>query len=302
MAAQKCFPHKSYKRFLKPYWNTELRDLHHKMKKYREAWVRKGKPRESQHITYIQYKMAKRQFRHCHRKCVNTYLQSQLDEIDRLAEVDSAHFWRLINARRKPSNSSPGTQLIFEGQTVNTSKEINEGWAQYFKALYTPTQCDRFDNQVYDTVTQEVSNIKRALQNSTESRGYPLISADEVASAVKLTKSNKAGGEDGIVYEHIKYGGRVVFDVLAKFYTAIVRQSYAPKDMKRGVIITLFKGGNKRKDNPDNYRAITLSSVVLKLLERILLTRIELFDDIRPPIHSLQGGSKNNRAALCHHF
>ena len=125
MAAQKCFPHKSYKRFLKPYWNTELRDLHHKMKKYREAWVRKGKPRESQHITYIQYKIAKRQFRHCHRKCVNTYLQSQLDEIDRLAEVDSAHFWRLINARRKPSNSSPGTQLIFEGQTVNTSKEIN---------------------------------------------------------------------------------------------------------------------------------------------------------------------------------
>ena len=302
VAAQKCFPHKSYKRFLKPYWNTELRDLHYKMKKYREAWVRKGKPRESQHITYIQYKMAKRQFRHCHRKCVNTYLQSQLDEIDRLAEVDSAHFWRLVNARRKPSNSSPGTQLIFEGQTVNTSKEINEGWAQYFKALYTPTQCDRFDNQVYDTVTQEVSNIKRALQNSTESRGYPLISADEVASAVKLTKSNKAGGEDGIVYEHIKYGGCVVFDALAKFYTAIVRQSYAPKDMKRGVIITLFKGGNKRKDNPDNYRAITLSSVVLKLLERILLTRIELFDNIRPPIHSLQGGFKKQQGCLMSSF
>ena len=86
------------------------------------------------------------------------------------------------------------------------------------------------------------------------------------ASAVKLAKSNKAGGEGGIVYEHIKYGGRVVFDVLAKFYTAKVRQLCAPKDMKRGVIITLFKGGNKRKDNPDNYRAITLSSVVLKLL------------------------------------
>ena len=46
------------------------------------------------------------------------------------------------------------------------------------------------------------------------------------------------------------------FDVLSKFYTAIVRQSYAPNDMKRGVIITLFKGGNKRKDNPDNYRVI----------------------------------------------
>ena len=94
----------------------------------------------------------------------------------------------------------------------------------------------------------------------------------------------------------------MVFDVLAKFYTAIVRQSYAPKDMKRGVIITLFKGGNKWKDNPDNYRAMTLSSVVLKLLERILLTRIELFDDIRPPIHSLQGGFKKQQGCLMSSF
>ena len=70
----------------------------------------------------------------------------------------------------------------------------------------------------------------------------------------------------------------------------MLKHSYAPDDIKRGVIITLFKGGSKRKDNPDNYRAITLSSVILKNFERILLTRIQLFDDLRPPIHPLQGG------------
>ena len=30
----------------------------------------------------------------------------------------------------------------------------------------------------------------------------------------------------------------MVFDVLSNFYTALVRQSYAPKDMKRWVIVT----------------------------------------------------------------
>ena len=92
--------------------------------------------------------------------------------------------------------------------------------------------------------------------------------------------------------------------------------------MKRGVIVTctLFKGGNRRKDNPDNYRAITLPSVLLKLLERILLirielfvlhnkllerillTRIELFDDISPPIHSMQGGFKKQQGCLITSF
>ena len=45
----------------------------------------------------------------------------------------------------------------------------------------------------------------------------------------------------------------------------VIRLLNASKAMKRGAIVTLFKGGNKRRDNPDNYRAIILSSVVLKL-------------------------------------
>ena len=67
-------------------------------------------------------------------------------------------------------------------------------------------------------------------------------------------------------------------------------------------MLLYLKGGNRRKDNPDNYRAITLSSVLLKLLERILLTRIELFDDISPPIHSVQGGFKKQQGCLITSF
>ena len=32
----------------------------------------------------------------------------------------------------------------------------------------------------------------------------------------------------------------------------------SPMMWKQDVIITLFKGGNKRKDGPENYRVITL--------------------------------------------
>ena len=57
--------------------------------------------------------------------------------------------------------------------------------------------------------------------------------------------------------------------------------------MKIGIIITLYKGGNKRKDDPDSYRAITLTSCVLKLFERILLNRIS---SMQKPFNPLQGG------------
>ena len=297
-AAQNCFSLKSYKRYLKPYWNQELRGLHSKMKTKRNSWVRDGKPRNMNCLSYSEYKTAKRDFRRCHRKYAAKYLQSQLDEINRVAEVDTAHFWRLVNARRKTSNTNPGSEIIFHGQSYNTAKEINKEWAQHFRNLYTPTQSDHFDANFYDMVSQEVRQIKSTLENSADSSRYPVISPEEVDSAVKLAQCNKSGGEDGIMYEHIKYGGFILHKVLSILFTAIIRLAHAPKDMKKGVIVTIFKGGNKRKDNPDNYRAITLSSVILKLLERILLTRIELFDDINPPIHPLQGGFKKQQGCL----
>ena len=117
-----------------------------------------------------------------------------------------------------------------------------------------------------------------------------------------MGKRGKAAGVDGITYEHIQFGGETLNVLLAKLFSSMLKLSYAPTEMKRGVIITLFKGGNKRKDDPDNYRALTLSSVILKLFERILLTRIQLFDNIQPPIHPLQGGFQKHFGCLMTSF
>ena len=68
----------------------------------------------------------------------------------------------------------------------------------------------------------------------------------------------------------------------------MLHSSYIPNSMKRGVIITLFKGGNKRKDDPNSYRAITLTSSVLKLFERILYSRLST--SMEKKLNPLQGG------------
>ena len=57
---------------------------------------------------------------------------------------------------------------------------------------------------------------------------------------------------------------------------------------KKGIVVTIQKGGRKPKTDPNNYRAITLSSCILKLLERLLLQRTEAA--LTVPINVLQGG------------
>ena len=167
--------------------------MHNKIKINRKAWIRDNKPRNINCISYFEQK-AKRDFRRCHRKHADNFLQSQLDEIDRVAEV----------------NSNPGTEMVFHGQSFNKNSKINTEWARYLRELYTPTQSDHFDSHFYDLVSQEVRHIKSELENVLEPSSYPEITTEEVKSAAKLSHCNKAGGDDGLCYEHIKYGGSYV--------------------------------------------------------------------------------------------
>ena len=122
-------------------------------------------------------------------------MQNQIDQIDKAAEVDSSLFWRMINARRKKSNSSPGLELIFNDRHCNTSTEINNEWAKYFAKLYTPTQAAHFNDAFSETIRTEMVNIRNDLEKFSETESFPVISVGEIESALKLTQRNKAGGE-----------------------------------------------------------------------------------------------------------
>ena len=96
-AAIESLPIKKFKRYLKPYWNVELNMLHKDMKSKRANWVRNGKPRGNISEIYTIYKAAKCDFRRKHRRIVDAYMKRQIEEIDRVAEIDSRLFWRLVN-------------------------------------------------------------------------------------------------------------------------------------------------------------------------------------------------------------
>jgi len=73
-----------------------------------------------------------------------------------------------------------------------------------------------------------------------------------------------------------------------------------PDSMKTREIITLFKGGRKRHDDPNSYQAITLSSTLLKLYEIILLNRCK--DNILASIKRLQGGFQDGLGCMMTSF
>ena len=93
----------------------------------------------------------------------------------------------------------------------------------------------------------------------------------EISTAIQKLKSGKAAGPDNITAEHIKYGGHIVIKWL---YNRILSLEEIPSCLKLGTITPIYKSKGKDPLLVESYRGITISSVLSKLLESIILKRL----------------------------
>ena len=100
---------------------------------------------------------------------------------------------------------------------------------------------------------------------------------EEIEGALKTIKLGKSGGVDCLDPEHIYFGGDALKLWLKKIFNRIVSFEKVPDSLNEGLIIPVHKGKGKDPFLPGNYRGITLSSVICKLFEIILLQRLTPF-------------------------
>jgi sorting nexin-29 len=111
-------------------------------------------------------------------------------------------------------------------------------------------------------------------------KAEPLVkerSQEELEKAIRNLKTNKAPGEDDIVAELIKNARRELKKRFHALICKIWRDLKTPDDWKVGLIVLLFKKGDKMKC--ENYRGITLLNVAYKILSSIILERLKQYSE-----------------------
>ena len=86
---------------------------------------------------------------------------------------------------------------------------------------------------------------------------------------------NKAGGIDNTAYEHLKFGGKQLWQVLSDLFVFMYSTHNVPSSLKIQLLLPIFKGKKRKASSKGNYRDITLFSVFCKVFELLLLDHIE---------------------------
>ena len=121
---------------------------------------------------------------------------------------------------------------------------------------------------------------------------------DEVWRAVKRLKSAKSAGVDEIRPEMLKALGGAGFVWLTRVFQAAWDSGEAPEDWQLGVVVPLFKKGDRADCN--NYRGISLLSVPGKVYAKVLESRVRAV--VEPNLSDEQCGFRPGRSTTYQSF
>jgi hypothetical protein len=193
-------------------------------------------------------------------------------------------------------------EVLFEG-VVASGDKILEVWREAFRKLYAVAADEKGTHTEFlEEIRQEINEEeRRSYQWDTINKDLSLpIESKEVQSVISSLKQGKAAGVDSMVNEIFKFGGEGISQSTARLCNEIFELERIPKDWARGLIFPLFKDGDNRV--PDNYRGITLLSVVGKIYTSALNKRVTDWCERNGVLSEEQAAFRAGRSPVDHLF
>ena len=147
-----------------------------------------------------------------------------------------------------------------DGKVLFNKDEIMNIWVDYFK--------DALNKEYPSCNDQGKLDLALNIEESDKGENSEMSTYGEVEGSIAKLKNGRAPGEDNILPEMIKYGGKQLVKKLHKLICVIWREEKMPEDWETGIICPIFKKGDKLDCN--NYRGITLLNIVYKVFSNVV--------------------------------
>ena len=138
------------------------------------------------------------------------------------------------------------------------------------------------DSEEDDTTEQTGlrRDMCRRIDDVDETEVVPLTK-QEIAAVIKKIKSKKAPGWDAIEIQVVKKLWETQENILYNIFNDCKTLEIFPKEWKKSLVVTLIKAADKDPTLPASNRPICLLPVLGKILEGIILNRLQESNDLK---------------------
>ena len=239
--------------------------------------------------SYLKYKLTqnerdKLEFERLRRETKKMIRQSKKNlelYIAGISKSNPKEFYSYIRKKKVlPTNIGPLT--LQNGNHVSNTVEIAEELNKYFASVFT------------------VEDTNGLQETSTPRNIVPLsncnFSDNAVIKALDKMNANKTSGPDCITPRVLKEAKFQLCKPLSMLFTKSFNSGRIPHDWKLANVTPIQKKGDKT--TPSNYRPISLTSVVCKIMESIIRDQLVTFLEENNLVKNSQHGFRNKRSCL----
>ena len=179
-----------------------------------------------------------------------------LNQLTSNLALNPKRFWNWIKSKK--GGTSPIPELVHNNQIFRLMADKVKILNDYFISVFT-----KESSHGLNSLTNSLEQTR-----STSSIDALQLSELDVFRALKTIDPTKSSGPDEIPGKLLMQGADHLAKPLAILFNLSLKTATLPSDWKKANITPIFKKGSKH--SPANYRPTSLTSIVIKTLERLI--------------------------------
>ena len=244
-----------------------------KAKEVRDAawktWRKRGTSR-----TKEEYKTARNEYVRIRREEQKNF---ERDIIDRCKDEPKL-FYRYVNGKLKHKEGI--SKLKFEGEVYDDAAEQAEIMNKCFQSVFS----------IESEFTGRETASRNAILDDIQ------VEVQEIHKLLGELEVRKATGPDGVSNWILRECKDQLADKIHSLIECSLKEGKVPLDWKRANVVPIFKSG--KKEEPLNYRPVSLTSLVAKLCERVFKERWSKYLEEMNIITERQFGFRGGRSCV----
>lgn len=239
-------------------WNDHVEALREESLMWHWQWRDCGQPHDGP--VAEMHKISRARY---HRAVRNIIRNSDAIRCEKMAEAIADNRSRdlMREVRKIKGKNKPKSGTI---DSLSTDDDISDLFGTKYKHLYNSVP---YDINEMNLISDDINN--RLMESKHQ---YTLTVAD-VQLAINRLKLGKCDGEEGLNSDHIIHGPHLLTVMLTSVFNCMIVHGICPFSMIDGTMLPIPKCKRKLLSCSDNYRAITLGSIICKVFDWVILLK-----------------------------